>query len=642
MAATVAAVGLSSFSDLVPVKTALVSVFDKTGLAELGSTLSAANIRILSTSGTASALRRAGCEVEDIADLTGFPEILDGRVKTLHPHVHAGLLAAPGNAKHDAELAKLGITSIDLVVVNLYPFEDAVRECGHDYAIGIENVDVGGPCMLRAGAKNSARVAVLGHPAHYREFIEEIQANSGCTSLEFRRRCAKNVFAITANYDAKISAWMENFSSDKSFSQKNFNLRIERELKYGCNPHQKPAALCSVNGAPLPFKILSGSPGYINLLDAVNSWHLVRELAEATGEPAAASFKHCSPAGAALGARSLTSLELAVYDVEDLDFLLSPPATAYLRARNGDPMSSFGDFVALSEVVDLPTALLLKSEVSDGIVAPGFEPEALEILKKKKKGNFVVLQADKNLGESATEIRVLGGIALTQQRNDAQISEQHLANQVVTKETIETASDLVVASYGVKFTQSNSITFAYNGMLIGVGAGQQSRVDCVRLAGRKAEVWKLRFHPKVLRLKENFKAGTKRQDRVNARMQYIDGVEKMSALEKELWLKNFCEEPEMFTEREKADFLRCEKLDMGVAPMCAEKKPECKDLRTVRQFSVASDAFFPFRDSIDLCANLGAGFVAQPGGSVADENVIAACDEYGIAMTLTGVRLFHH
>jgi len=598
--------------DKVPIKTALVSVFDKTGLEELGKFLAQQGVHILSTGGTAAKLRELGCTVQDVADYTGSPEILDGRVKTLHPKVHGGLLAARGNAKHEGEMKEHGLHAIDLTIVNLYPFAQAVAK-GGDFATCIENVDIGGPAMVRASAKNHACVSIVTSPSQYKELMMQMTENDGCTTMGFRKNLACAAYALTAAYDSAVSEWFAGQVSAPPSSH-TVHFQVQRPLKYGCNPQQLPAGLCSVGGERLPFEVIAGTPGYINLLDAVNAWQLVHELAQATGKPAAASFKHVSPAGAAIGI-PLSEEELSVYEVKGKD--LTDVAAAYVRARNADPMCSFGDFVAISHKVDVATASILKIEVSDGIIAPDFEPEAEEILKAKKGGKFIVLKADDSFKPPELEYRMCGGIGFMQKRNDVLIDASKL-EKVVTKKkdlTEQAKLDLILASITIKYTQSNSVGYARNGMMIGVGAGQQSRVDCVKLAGRKVSTWRLRFHPKVQDLK--FKEGVKRQDRVNARVRYIEGD--MEGPEYEQWLTNFGNEPAKLDEHEKGEFVRA--LD---------------------DVSISSDAFFPFRDSIDHATKLGVKFVAQPGGSVADDEVIAACDQYGMAMAFTGTRLFHH
>jgi len=597
--------------DKVPIKTALVSVFDKTGLEELGAFLATNKIHILSTGGTAAKLRELGCTVQDVSDYTGFPECLDGRVKTLHPKVHGGLLAARGNESHEKQMSEHGMISIDLAIVNLYPFAQAVAK-GGDYATCIENIDIGGPAMIRASAKNHACVTIMTNPAQYSVLMKQMGENDGCTTFDFRKNCACAAYALTAAYDSMVSTWMEKQVSEPP-STKTVSFEVERPLKYGCNPHQLPAGLCAVGGGKLPFEVLSGVPGYINLLDAVNAWQCVHELAEATGLPAAASFKHVSPAGAAIGIE-LTDQERLVFEVKDKEMSLT--SAAYVRARNADPMCSFGDFVAISHEVDLPTAMILKIEVCDGIIAPSFNPEALEILKAKKQGKFIVLKADPDFVPPEMEFRMCGGLGYMQKRNDVIFTAKHL-EKVVTKAplTDKAKLDMILCSIVIKYTQSNSVGYSLNGMMIGVGAGQQSRVDCVKLAGRKVSTWKLRFHPKVMALP--FKEGVKRQDRVNARVRFIEGD--MEAIEREQWEKNFDNAPEALSEEEKAAYLK--ELD-GV--------------------TISSDAFFPFRDSIDHAVKLGVKFVAQPGGSVADEEVITACNTYGMSMAFTGLRLFHH
>jgi len=385
------------------------------------------------------------------------------------------------------------------------------------------------------------------------------------------------------------------------------------KLRYGCNPHQVPAQVFVEDGS-MPIEVLNGTPGYINLLDALNGWQLVRELRVALGLPAAASFKHVSPAGTAV-AVPMSEVEARIHFVARED--LSPLATAYARARGADRLSSFGDWAALSDVVDVPTARLLLREVSDGVIAPGYEPEALEILKGKKQGTYRVLQIDANYEPGAIETRDVFGISFAQQRNLAVPAPADLRDIVTaTKELPEDARrDLIVALIGLKYTQSNSVSFATNGQIIGIGAGQQSRIHCTRLAGSKADNWFLRQHPRVLDLP--FRQGIKRPERDNAIDQFL--LDELTPAEETYWLKSFGERPERLSRDEKRAWLD--------------------------QFSGAalgSDAFFPFRDSIDRAAQSGVSYVAQPGGSVRDDIVIEACDDYGMVMVMTGVRLFHH
>merc|ERR1719375_380461 len=374
--------------------------------------------------------------------------------------------------------------------------------------------------MVRASAKNHAGVCIMTSPSQYPQFMKEMDEKNGCTLLAFRKSCAAAAYATTAAYDSAVSAYMAT-QVEAPPQVHSVAFSIERPLKYGCNPHQNPAGLCMLNGSSnLPFQVISGTPGYINLLDAINAWQLVHELGMATGMPAAASFKHVSPAGAAIGV-PLSDAEKEVYEVTGKE--LTPTATAYVRARNADPLCSFGDFVAVSHEVDVATANILKIEVSDGIIAPGFAPEAEEILKAKKGGKFIVLKANKDFKPPTMEYRTIFGMGFMQKRNDALFDKSRLAKVVTKIASLPDAAvnDLVLASIAIKFTQSNSVGYAKGGMMIGVGAGQQSRVDCVKLAGRKVSTWQLRFHPKVRSLP--FKQGVKRQERVNARVRFIEG-----------------------------------------------------------------------------------------------------------------------
>jgi phosphoribosylaminoimidazolecarboxamide formyltransferase/IMP cyclohydrolase len=390
----------------------------------------------------------------------------------------------------------------------------------------------------------------------------------------------------------------------------------ELELKYGCNPNQKPSRIFMNGDRELPITVLSGKPGYINFLDAFNGWQLVRELKKATGLPAATSFKHVSPAGAAVGL-PLDETLAKIYWVDDMGDL-SPLACAYARARGADRMSSFGDFIALSDVCDADTARIVKREVSDGIIAPGFEPQALEILKEKKKGNYCVIRIDENYVPEALEHKEVFGIVFEQGRNELDINEELLANVVTKKKEIPQAAkrDLMISLITLKYTQSNSVCYVKDGQAIGIGAGQQSRVHCTRLAGNKADNWFLRQAPQVLSLQ--FVDGIKRADRDNAIDVYI-GEEYMDVLADGVWERTFKVKPPVFTREEKRAWLDRMK---GVA--------------------LGSDAFFPFGDNIERAYKSGVEYIAEPGGSVRDDQVIETCDKYGMAMAFTGIRLFHH
>lgn len=390
----------------------------------------------------------------------------------------------------------------------------------------------------------------------------------------------------------------------------------EFELKYGCNPNQKPSRIYMENGE-LPIQVLNGKPGYINFLDAFNGWQLVSELKKATGLPAATSFKHVSPAGAAVGL-PLSAVERKIYWVDDMDMEFTPLANAYARARGADRMSSFGDFISLSDVCDKATAMIIKREVSDGVIAPGYTDEALEILKAKKKGNYNVIQINPDYVPAPIEHKEVFGITFEQGRNELVIDEHFFDNVVTDNKEIPDAAkrDLAIAMITLKYTQSNSVCYVKDGQAIGIGAGQQSRIHCTRLAGQKADNWWLRQSPKVLGLQFLDKIG--RADRDNAIDLYI-GEDYMDVLADGAWENIFKVKPEVFTAEEKRAWL---------------------DKNT--NVALGSDAFFPFGDNIERAHRSGVAYVAQPGGSIRDDNVIETCNKYNMAMAFTGIRLFHH
>ena len=390
----------------------------------------------------------------------------------------------------------------------------------------------------------------------------------------------------------------------------------ELELKYGCNPNQKPSRIYMADGSELPIEVLNGRPGYINFLDAFNGWQLVRELKEATGLPAATSFKHVSPAGASVG-RPMSDTLKKIYWVDDMGDL-SPLACAYARARGADRMSSFGDFISLSDVCDADTARLIKREVSDGVIAPGYTDEALEILKAKKNGNYNIIKIDENYTPAPLEHKQVFGVTFEQGRQELPIDDELLSNIVTENKEIpeEALIDMKISLIVLKYTQSNSVCFVKDGQAIGIGAGQQSRVHCTRLAGQKADNWWLRQCPKVMNLP--FKEKIRRADRDNAIDLYI-GDEYMDVLADGAWENIFTEKPEVFTKEEKREWL--DKLT---------------------DVTLGSDAFFPFFDNIERAHKSGVKYIAQPGGSVRDDAVIDCCNKYNMAMAFTGIRLFHH
>ncbi|KAI1419023.1 AICARFT/IMPCHase bienzyme [Xylaria sp. FL1777] len=586
---------------------AILSVYDKTGLLDLAKGLVQQNVRILASGGTARMIRESGFPVEDISAITKAPEMLSGRVKTLHPAVHAGILAR--NLESDEkDLAEQSIDKVDYVICNLYPFKDTIAKPNVTVPEAVEEIDIGGVTLIRAAAKNHARVTILSDPKDYPAFLKELE--QGEIKEASRNTYALKAFEHTADYDTHISAFFRSrYADGKQYMA----------LRYGANPHQKPAAAYT-SFTDLPFKVLGGSPGYINLLDALNSWALVKELKNALGKPAAASFKHVSPAGAAIGV-PLSADERKVYFVDDIQGIeTSGLAQAYARARGADRMSSFGDVIALSDVVDVPTASIISKEVSDGVVAPGYEDAALAILKKKKGGKYLVLQMDPEYQPDTIETRTVYGVTLSQHRNDVEISPGSFKQTVTPKDFVipeSAARDLTVATIALKYTQSNSVCYAKDGQVIGLGAGQQSRIHCTRLAGDKADNWWLRFHPRVLGIK--WKKGTKRPDKSNAIDLLVSGELPKSGPEREGFEAVFEEVPAAFSEEERNDWLS-----------------------KLGDVAVSSDAFFPFIDNIYRAHRSGAKYIAAPGGSQNDSAVHETAEKLGIVFVEQNIRLFHH
>lgn len=494
--------------------------------------------------------------------------MLGGRVKTLHPAVHAGILAR--NLESDErDLAEQSFSKIDFVVCNLYPFKDTIAEPDVTIPQAVEEIDIGGVTLLRAAAKNHSRVTVLSDPSDYSAFLQELEQGGikGTSSKLF----ALKAFEQTADYDTAISAYFRAQYAGDGVQQ--------LALRYGANPHQKPASAFMRQGN-LPFKVLGGSPGYINLLDSLNAWPLVKELRQALNLPAAASFKHVSPAGAAIGV-PLSDKERKVYMVDDIEGIgESRLAQAYARARGADRMSSFGDVIALSDKVDVPTAKIISREVSDGVVAPDYDPEALAILTKKKGGKYLVLKMDDSYQPDPQETRSVYGVQLTQGRNDFKVTPADTFNKILRPKDSpklgeDALRDLTVATIALKYTQSNSVCYALNGQVIGLGAGQQSRIHCTRLAGDKADNWWMRFHDRALGLQ--WKKGTKRPDKSNAIDMLCSGlVPGVGDSEREAFENNFEQVPQPFTEEERKTWLS-----------------------TLTNVAVSSDAFVsPFSPSI--------------------------------------------
>ncbi|KAL7287262.1 hypothetical protein TKK_0018391 [Trichogramma kaykai] len=588
-------------------KLALLSVSDKTNLLPFAKKLNEVGLTLVASGGTAKSLRDAGLPVKDVSDITGAPEMLGGRVKTLHPAVHGGILARLTESDK-ADLDKQHFEYIRVVVCNLYPFVKTTSKPDVTIEDAVENIDIGGVTLLRAAAKNHSRVTVICDPDDYEKVISELQNSAEKdTSLQTRQTLAVKAFTHTAQYDDAISDYFRRqYSSNVS----------QLTLRYGMNPHQKPAQIYTTLDK-LPLQVVNGSPGFINLCDALNGYQLVKELKTALGLPAATSFKHVSPAGAAVGI-PLDEVQAKLCQIDDLLDQLTPLATAYARARGADRMSSFGDFVALSDPCDVATAKIISREVSDGIIAPGYSEEALAILRKKKNGGYCVLQIDPAYEPSASERKMIFGLTLEQRRNDAVIDKSTFANRVTKDKNLseEALRDLIVATIAVKYTQSNSVCYAKDGQVIGIGAGQQSRIHCTRLAGDKADNWWLRQHPYVTGMK--FKKGVKRAEISNAIDNYVNGTVGRD-MDHASWAAFYEEVPPQLTQKHKDEWAK-----------------------TLDNVAISSDAFFPFRDNVDRAKKSGVRYIGAPAGSTNDQAVIDACNEHEIVLAHTGVRLFHH
>lgn len=571
------------------ISNAIISVFNKTNLSSIGKFLLKKNVKIYSSGGTYKNLielnkHNHNCNnIIEISSLTSSPEMLDGRVKTLHPKIHGGILAK-NNEEHQKELEQYNIPSFDLVIVNLYPFQQVLNNKNSTEDDIIENIDIGGHTLIRSAAKNYNKVLTIVDPNDY-EFLEN---NFDNITMDIKKEFAGKAFNHATQYDMAINSYFNPTLITRQYAK-------EHNLKYGLNPQQKFAGLYkNIDQDDLPFIILNGNPGYINLLDAIYSYNLVAELGQTLGMTACASFKHTSPAGVGLS-NPLSEILEKVYMVGEQK--LSRQATAYIRARNADPLCSFGDFVAINSIVDVCMAKLLAKHVSDGIIALGYEPEALEILKNKKKGAYVILQSQ-NTQCSNTEIRELHGMTLVQEKNNRLTSSESLRN-IVTKNnnlTDQAKIDLILANTTAKYTQSNTIVATFDGQVIGVGAGQQSRIDCMKLVKRKIINWYMRQHPDCIDLLDILKIP--HQEKVNAIVDYINN----------------------------------------------DLSGQYAFVNQLSGVSVASDAFFPFSDNIDVASEFGCKYIVQPGGSVADDKIIETCNKHNIVMCMTGneMRMFLH
>ncbi|XP_045126768.1 bifunctional purine biosynthesis protein ATIC-like [Portunus trituberculatus] len=580
-------------------KLAVLSVSDKTGVVELARGLAAAGLKLVASGGTATKLREAGLEVSDVGTVTGAPEMLGGRVKTLHPVIHGGILARDTNPSDLADLAARSISLIQVVVCNLYPFVRTVSREGVTVEEAVENIDIGGVTLLRAAAKNHSRVTVLCDPGDYTRVLGEIQGASRDTAPATRQELALKAFTHTAQYDDHIS----------DYFRKTFSAGVSQlTLRYGMNPHQKPAQVFT-QGAKLPLTVVNGSPGFINLCDALNAWQLVRELRAALSLPAAASFKHVSPAGAAVGV-PLDETEAQVCMVDDLG-PLTPLATAYARARGADRMSSFGDFVALSDECDALTARIISREVSDGVVAPGYTPEALELLQKKKGGKYCVLQMDPSYEGGQQERRTIFGLTLEQRSNDAVITPDLLTNIVTKNKEVSHGSSPFIVQFPSSSFSSSSSSFSSSFFRVTIAV-----CVCVCVC-----VWWwfcrwMRHHPRVLGLK--FKAGVKRAEKSNAIDNYVGGTVGKDMPESEF----------------------AAVLEEVPPPLSQAERDEWT--QQLKGVSLSSDAFFPFRDNVDRARQSGVEYIVSPAGSTNDELVAEACNESNMVLVHSNLRLFHH
>ena len=628
-------------------KNAVISVSNKSGLTELATYLFKNGYTIYSTGGTYNHIKReiidsnndinSNNNLVSISELTNFPEILGGRVKSLHPLVYGGILNREDNLSDTNDLNNNNVPNFGLVVVNLYPFKKTISDENVNVEKAIENIDIGGVSLIRACAKNYAHKIVLTSPLDYNEFMN-INNTELCNN-EYRLTLAQKAFGMISEYDNAITEYYYNLSNtslNKSLNTIRYDKSVlEKSLKYGLNPNQSNSGLYFINSntdnsntdnkldviknnEQKPFEILNGNPGYINIMDAINANGLVIELDNYFGSQnkvCATSFKHTSPAGVAY-ARDLTELEQLFFGVNND---ISDCAKAFILSRNCDPKSSFGDFIGISSIVDLDTAKLIKREVCDGIIAPGYTDEALQLLKTKKKGGFIILKNNPDYVPPDMEVRQVGGIVLTQERNTKSPSEglTHIENDYV-------RNNLILANTTLKYTQSNSVSFAFNGQVV-VAAGQQNRVDCTKLAGEKMNNLLLRNMPYLGELYSKFKSDVKRQERINAIYSYIEND--FTDYTEKLWRSLFIDSDSIYllNDINKKIYLTTHHYNNKNNPLC-----------------LASDAFFPFADNIDVANKYNVRYIAQTGGSIRDCDVEERCKKYGIKMYMTGNRFFLH
>lgn len=559
-------------------KNAIISVSNKTNLDKISNFLLENGFTIFSTGGTFSYIVEHSTSAEhitrvkQISDYTGFPEILDGRVKTLHPKIYGGLLCNLDLESHVDESNKHDINIFSVVIVNLYPFQQNNT---------IENIDIGGVSLIRAASKNYKHVSILTNPELYDDFMDKYSLNGGIT-IDMRHNYARLGFQHTSNYDTCIYNYFNNTK------------QISIPLKYGANPHQTPSNITidCIDGVE-PFSIINGTLGYINVMDFVHGWLTVYEIHKATNQIAFISMKHTSPAGLGIST-PLNPNTLDIFGVsEDLRAELSPCSWAFIKSRNCDPLSSFGDFICCSSLVDTITAQLIKREVCDGIAAPDFSDEALEILKSKKGGKFIIIKMNINYCEMLLErgwqeTKSIYGITLNQPYNNFEFNTINLGFE-------HDDYDAIISYYVLKYAQSNNVSMVYDGQLLGLGCGQQNRVNCVKLAGGKSHIWRMRHHKKTIEFYNSLPENMKRQEKVNSVYEYINenNIELITSLE-----------------------------DISI--------------------TMGSDGFFPFPDNIVEANNYGVKRILQPGGSIMDESVLNECNKYNIKMYNIGTRMFYH
>ena len=611
---------------------ALISVSDKSNLDTLCEFLLSKNYKIISTGGTFKYIvehfPNKISDILKIEEITKFPEILNGRVKTLHPIIYGSLLYDRLNQNHIEQVTSHQIPNINLVVVNLYPFEKVCQKTDLYNEI-IENIDIGGHTLIRASIKNNSQINILTNPNQYDKFIscmpleqlETLNTEQIEDILQFKQELLKDALNYITQYDNNIEKYFTNLFASQKNTLYFRKYILDNTLKYGCNPHQQISGIYNINNEQVPFKIINGNFGYINVIDALNSWQLVKELSQNVNKPCAASFKHTSPAGVGTS-RPISPLLQSIYGLNQNEYSqLSDSAIAFIRARNTDPMSSFGDFIAISHIVDKSCALQIKKEVSDGIIAPEYTPEALEILQNKKGGKYIILKANPDyVNNNQVEFREIYGMALCQSVNNYRMDLDNIGNIVTNNDqllNLETRENLAISNITLKYSQSNNVAISYDGQLIGLAAGQQNRVDCVRLAGEKAKLWWCRQHPKVLELMKLFKSEVKKQNRTNAIIRYIQND--FTEIEKKNWDNNFEKIPNNLLALERDNWFNDN-----------------------AEGYLASDGFFPFRDNIDISSRYNVKYIIQPGGSIADPEIIDVCNIYGITMVFSGARLFYH